>query len=272
LRTPQVRREGRNPARRAGAIVRAAWGGRPHHGYVPEESPRPVYVALGDSISIDDYAGGRGCGGPGLLFANRADDFPQWRGHDLVSDHPDATLALLATDGATTRTLLDVQLPRLAALRLHPTIVTVTIGGNDVLSAYGNTPAARESIREVARALSQALRHLQPAVAAGGRVIVGTVYDPSDGTGDTGSLGLPAWPDAVGVIDELNAALRDVALQHGAAVAEIGRHFHGHGLLAGDPAQALARPANRMLWFCNVIEPNAWGGNGVREALWAAMQ
>lgn len=231
-----------------------------------------MYVALGDSISIDDYSGGPGCGGASLLFANRANDFPLWRGRDLVSRHPDATFALLATDGATTRTLLEVQLPRLAASGAQPTIVTVTIGGNDVLSAYGDTPAARDAIRGVARALARALGELEPVVASGGRMVVGTVYDPSDGTGDAGSLGLPAWPDAVRVITELNEVLRQVATEHGASVAEIGKHFSGHGILAGDPSQPLARPADRRLWFCNVIEPNAWGANGVREAFWAALE
>jgi hypothetical protein len=74
------------------------------------------------------------------------------------------------------------------------------------------------------------------------------------------------------VIGELNDVLRQVAAQHGASVAEIERRFSGHGILAGDPAQPLARPADRRLWFCNVIEPNAWGANGVREAFWAALE
>src|SRR5918993_6010833 len=100
------------------------------------------YVALGDSISIDDYSGGPGRGGASLLYANRDDDFPEWRGRDLLSADPDTQFSLLATDGATTRTLLDVQLPRLAAIPLRPSLVTLTIGGNDLLGAYGDTAAA----------------------------------------------------------------------------------------------------------------------------------
>lgn len=167
------------------------------------------YVALGDSISIDDYAGGRGRGGASLLFRNRDDDFPDWRGRDLCSTDPTTTFALLATDGATTATLLDVQLPRLAALQVAPSLVTLTIGGNDVLSAYGDTAAARRVIEQVQNAVSQALAALLPLLAPAGRVVVGTVYDPSDGTGDAARLGLPAWPEGVAVIAELNAALRE---------------------------------------------------------------
>jgi lysophospholipase L1-like esterase len=146
---------------------------------VPDNASRPVYVALGDSISIDDYSGGPGCGGASLLFANRSDDFPRWRGRDLASGHPDARFALLATDGATTRTMLDVQLPRLAASGAQPTIATVTIGGNDVLSAYGDTPASLDAVRGVARGLTRALGELEPVVAAGGRLVSARCTTPA---------------------------------------------------------------------------------------------
>ena len=232
----------------------------------------PSYVALGDSISIDDYAGGPGRGGASLLLRNRDDDFPDWRGRDLVSADPDASLAMLATDGATTRTLLDAQLPRLFALGVRPELVTLTIGGNDVLGDYGDTAAARRTVAHVATAVSRALTVLGPLLAPGGRVVVGTVYDPSDGTGNAARLGLPPWPDAVDVLAELNRTLRRVASGHGAAVAEIAERFQGHGLLAGDPSRPEPRPGQRDLWFCRVIEPNAWGAGGVREAFWAARE
>ena len=64
------------------------------------DAARPFYVALGDSISIDDYAGGRGRGGASLLFRNRDDDFPDWRGRDLATVNPETDFLLLATDGA----------------------------------------------------------------------------------------------------------------------------------------------------------------------------
>ena len=229
-----------------------------------------VYVALGDSISIDDYAGGPGRGGASLLHRNRDDDFPEWRGRDLVHLDPEARLHLLASDGATTRTLREVQLTRLAGLPQRPTLVSLTIGGNDLLSAYGDTATARQVVAHVRGQVARALDRITASLAPGGRVVVGTVYDPSDGTGDAGRLGLPPWPDAVAVIADLNEALREVAGAGGAAVAEIAQHFAGHGLLAGDATRPEARPAERDLWLCSVIEPNAWGAGGVREAFWAA--
>ena len=230
----------------------------------------PVYVALGDSISIDDYAGGPGRGAASLLLRNRDDDFPDWRGRDLLSLHPGAQLHLLATDGATTRTLADVQLPRLFASAVRPTLVTLTVGGNDLLSAYGDTPAARDVVARVQAAVVRALDAVTAVLAPDGRVVVGTVYDPSDGTGDAAGLGLPPWPEAVAVIGELNEALREAATAGGAGVAEIAGRFLGHGLLAGDASRPEPRPERRELWLCSVIEPNAWGAGGVREAFWAA--
>ncbi|WP_448628452.1 GDSL-type esterase/lipase family protein [Geodermatophilus sp. URMC 64] len=230
-----------------------------------------VYVALGDSISIDDYAGGPGRGGASLLFRNRDEDFPDWRGGDLVSADPAVRFALLATDGATTATVLDRQLPRLAGLGVRPDLVTLTIGGNDLLAAYGDTGAAHRVIAAVRDGVDRALAGIGAHLADGGRVVLGTVYDPSDGTGDTARLGLPPWPEGVAVIGQLNDALREVAAGHGAAVAEIAREFHGHGLLAGDPTRPEPRPEQRDLWFCSLIEPNAWGADGVRRAFWAAL-
>jgi len=84
------------------------------HGPLDEVNrPSAVYVALGDSISIDEYAGGPGRGGASLFARNRDDDFPEWRGRDLATLHPDLRYHLLAIDGGTTQTLLDFQLPQL---------------------------------------------------------------------------------------------------------------------------------------------------------------
>jgi lysophospholipase L1-like esterase len=236
----------------------------------PTSSSPPRYVALGDSISIDEYAGGPGRGGASLLYANRDEDFPGWRGRDLRTLDPGTSFALLATDGATTRTLLDVQLPRLAALP-PPSVVTLTIGGNDLLGAYGDTALALRVVASVADVVERALGRITARLAPSGRVVVGTVYDPSDGTGDAARLGLPPWPDAVAMIAALNEILRATARAGGAAVAEIADTFSGHGLAAGDPTDPSPRPANREQWFCRLIEPNAWGADGVRAAFWDAL-
>ncbi len=74
-----------------------------------------IYCALGDSMSIDEYAGGAGQGAASLL-ATRL-------GH---------TLHLLARDGATSDDVVNLQLDQLAD---PPDLVTLTMGGNDLLTA-----------------------------------------------------------------------------------------------------------------------------------------
>jgi len=244
-------------------------GGRGGGGSGPDGA---LYVALGDSISIDLYAGGPGRGGASLLARNRDEDFPDWRGRDLATRSPGLRLELLAQDGGTTAGLLDLQLPRLARAGRRPDVVTLTVGGNDLLAAYGDTPAALAVVRGVREGVSRALGALRDGLAPEASVAVGTVYDPSDGRGDAAALGLPAWPDAVHLIGELNEVLRAVAREHGARVADVHGAFLGHGLSAGDPRSPQSRPQNRDLWFCSLIEPNAWGASGVRSAFWSALE
>ncbi len=231
-----------------------------------------VYAALGDSISIDDYAGGAGLGGASLFAHNRDDWFPRWRGHDLATLHPGLRHELLDVDGGTTETVLDHQLPLLERSGAAPAVATLTIGGNDLLRSYGDTPRARSVIADVRRRVGQTLRRLRPLMRTpDAPIIVGTVYDPSDGTGDAARVGLPPWPAVVDLLAELNTELASVAAEPGAHLADVHRHFLGHGLRRGNPAQTHPRPADPELWYCNLIEPNAWGADGVRAAFWQAL-
>jgi lysophospholipase L1-like esterase len=231
-----------------------------------------AYFALGDSISIDEYAGGPGRGGASLLARNRDEDFPAWRGRDFTTTRPDLGFRLLATDGGTTGSLLETQLPQLEASGVVPGVVTLTVGGNDVLSAYGDTREALEVVAVVRARVSQALDRLRERMQPGHPIVVGTVYDPSDGTGAAERVGLPPWPDLVAVLAELNTALREVAAAHDARIADIHARFLGHGLRRGHPGQGDARPADHDLWYCHLIEPNAWGADAVRAEFWNALE
>jgi lysophospholipase L1-like esterase len=231
-----------------------------------------VYAALGDSLSIDDYAGGPGCGAASLLWRNRDDDFPAWTGRDLTARDPTARLALLASDGATSATVAVEQLGPLRRLGLTPTLATLTMGGNDLLAAYGDARAAGRAIRTVVDNGRLVLASFRTLMGPEAPIVVATVYDPSDGSGDAGRLGLPPWPEALELLAELNRALRTLAEDHQALVADVHARFLGHGLAAGDPTQLAARPSDRDLWYCDLIEPNAWGASEIRAAFWATLE
>ena len=230
-----------------------------------------MYAALGDSMSIDHYAGGPGRGAASLLWRNRDDDFPAWAGQDLTAHDPVVHLALLASDGATSTTVVGGQLQRLQRLQLIPTLATVTMGGNDLLAAYGSSSAARQAIEQVTDNGQRLLASLRVLMGPMAPIVVATVYDPSDGTGDAVRLGLPVWPEALDLLAELNQALRTLAQEHRALVADVHGRFLGHGLAIGDPAQSDPRPSNRDLWYCGLIEPNAWGASEIRATFWEVL-
>src|SRR5207247_10139759 len=88
-----------------------------------------------------------------------------------------ADLVALTRDGNTTQGVL----ADLARAPAAAEFVTLTAGGNDLL--LGSLP------RAILRRLHQIAQRIQPL---GARVVVNTVYDPSDGDNDVGrrELGL----------------------------------------------------------------------------------
>ncbi|MFC5000026.1 GDSL-type esterase/lipase family protein [Dactylosporangium cerinum] len=217
-----------------------------------------AYYALGDSISIDDYAGGPGLGAASLL----ADDL----GIDLT---------MLARDGATSDDVVRYQLDKVEG---RPALITLTMGGNDLLTTLfapakvGLPPDLDAAHRTVAQVATNYAIALPALTATGARVVLSTVYDPTDGTGDLSWVGLPAWEGGLEVLAALNAMIRDAAARHGAAVADLHAAFLGHGAEAGDVTGAEPRPDNRDLWLCGHIEPNAWGAGAVRDTWRAALR
>jgi hypothetical protein len=61
------------------------------------------------------------------------------------------------------------------------------------------------------------------------------------------------------VLAELNRVLWALAEDHHALVADVHARFLGHDLAAGDPTQPAARPRDRGLWYCGLIEPKRLG-------------
>lgn len=235
------------------------------------DRPR-YYVALGDSMSIDAYAGGPGRGAVSLLYKNRDDDFPEWAGRDLSTRLPGVRLIPLAADGATSAAVRFAQIPRLREMAVRPALATVTFGGNDLLQTFGSDDTARAAHRALWENGHAILGDLRAVLEPGAHLIVGTIYDPTDGTGDLGRLGFVPWPGALDWLARFNETLRALADEHGGLVADIHSRFLGHGIRAGDPTQGDARPANRDLWYCGTIEPNAWGAGGIRAVFYEALE
>jgi hypothetical protein len=167
-----------------------------------------IYLALGDSISIDDYTGVRGGGAPSQLARKLG-------------------LELVGLDGNTTQGVL----ADLAGAPAAADIVTLTAGDKDLLG--GDLP------RAVLRRLHQIAERIQPL---GARVVVNTVYDPSDGDNDVGrrELGLSrlATIELRRRLNAVNRGIPKLARGRGFLLADLEQLFHGHGLASNEPGSS----------------------------------
>ncbi|MHA1580529.1 MAG: SGNH/GDSL hydrolase family protein [Candidatus Freyarchaeota archaeon] len=238
---------------------------------IRSESGRQCYVALGDSMLIDYYAGGPGWGAASLLYKNLDDVYPDWKGKDLSTLYPGIKFHNLTSDGATTSTVLNWQLPRVPTGENQPTIVVITVGGNDLLHNYG-VPEEKgvELSYEMKRNLLKIISYLQdperfPKPA---KIYIGNIYDPSDGMGNLEEEGYSPWPDGLKVLDNWNRRIQEVAKEKGLTLVDIHRHFLGHGVNYDDPSGRYYDPENNTPWLRLVIEPNALGAHEIRKLFW----
>jgi len=237
---------------------------------VTRTPPFQRYVALGDSISIDEYPAldwqeihnlarqEPGLGAASLLYRNDDEAWPEFRAQDLRTLCPGLEFDTLAEDGCRTAGVLDRQLPRLGGGDARPTLVTLTVGGNDLLQLLGSgQPPERAHADDVVRRIEQILDRLGELLPHR-TVLLGTVYDPSDG----GSMimGIPLGPAERAVLDRVNDGIRTLAKSREQVIlADIHAHFHGHGVSAPTP--------ERWYWRHMIIEPSARGASEVRR-LW----
>jgi lysophospholipase L1-like esterase len=239
------------------------------------------YVALGDSMSIDLYpaldagetevsvalewdarAGSVApLGAASLLYRNVDDRYPEFTGRDLISRGPKTVFLNFAEDGATIGDVFGSQLSQLEESE-EATLITLSIGGNDLLSAFSNRPVAslmRGIVRDISEGyefLVESLRRSRP----NSTIVVTTVYDPSDDTRRIPGVFEGAGDLPLEWLHELNDKIRAVAHRTpDSAVADAYRHFQGHGVTAPEP--------DRWYWKRSWIEPNAVGASEIRR-LW----
>jgi lysophospholipase L1-like esterase len=150
-----------------------------------------TYLALGDSMSIDQYTGVKG-GGAVSQFYKRLGE--SWALDDRSAD--------------------------MCRMRYVPTdrqgdVITLTIGGNDLIADVQHyLEGGMESFAEEHLALLQSIRRTNPASL----FIVGTSYAPQS-----------ELPEAMSVaLDAANKAIASNTLAVDAALADIRETFRGH--------------------------------------------
>jgi len=193
------------------------------------------YLALGDSISIDDYTGTPN-GGAASQFAR------------LIEA---AQFQDLTRDGRTTAGVLDAW----NEITLTPNVISLTAGGNDFLQGSWqalNTPTGWGMVSAQPLANLERIADRLPAFAC--PIIVNTIYDPTDGDDSLLSLfGMaPASAkQARAAFNALNNGIRELAARRGFLLSDLEALFHGHGAASPDS------------WIVGQIEPNLAGATAI---------
>lgn len=224
----------------------------PSHGYA-------LYLALGDSLSIDKYAG-HGLGAAALLHHNNDRLWPEFAGRDLVTLNPHCRFENRAQDGHQSS---DVE-AELGGLPEPPgrTLITLTLGGNDLIALFNQGKHDFTPVLARMSAILTRLRSRYPECT----LLLSNVYDPTDGTGQVQS-GHRRFAAALPVMRQFNARLAGL----GATVVDVHGHFQGHGMRYRDSGFEHYHPHDPSAWFCFDIEPNARGSSEIRRLFWEAL-
>jgi lysophospholipase L1-like esterase len=237
--------------------------------------PFTLYVALGDSMSTDHYPT---CdvrevdappdrldplGAAALLYRNDDLRWPELRGQDLTHGSPEVEFLNLAEDGVMIDDVATEELARLGRDSRDPGIlITLTAGGNDLLDALGAGERLDKAVTRIVRRYTDLVDTVRDELLRATLVLT-TVYDPTDGTGRLPGL------DAYGRLplehlDRFNDHVRNMAgATPRAVLADVHRHFLGHGVTAPEP--------ERWYWRRNLIEPSARGASEIRRVWWEAL-
>ena len=200
-------------------------------------------------------------GAASLFYRNDPVYWPDFTSRDLSSQFPKIAFINLTSDGATIGDVFGAQLPELEENE-EPVLVTLTVGGNDLLSAYAGKPSAAimdRAVRDIIEGYRTLVHHVRERFPNAVMMLT-TVYDPTDGTGK-----LPGVLPGVGKVplhylDALNDAIRELASSDDAMIlADAHRHFLGHGVTA--------KARDRWYWRHSIIEPSSEGANEIRR-LW----
>ena len=247
---------------------------------MPHPSLFSHYFAIGDSMSTDLYPAldlgetdvavalerevGAGAiarvGAASLLYENSARHWEEFAGRDLVTLMPGVGFTNLASDGATIGDVFGDQLLELPERDEREVLVTLTVGGGDLLAAFGVHRGRAALMTQIVRDTLEAYDHVVRAILAAlpnATLLLTTAYDPSDGTGR-----IPGVHEGAALpiahLDALNAHVRELAARTpNARVADVWRHFLGHGVTAPE--------GERWYWKRSLVEPNAAGASEVRR-------
>jgi len=238
------------------------------------------YLTLGDGLSADltpaldlkltdisvalerDASSGAvpHVGAGSLLYQNDDDRWHDFIGDDLRTVYGSTQITRIAADGASIGDIFGDQVLPLERSDL-PTLITLTAGAIDLLSALDTKPAPARMdaiIRDAVTGILAIAESLH-GTFSDLTLMLTTLPDPTDGVG--------VFPDArdgeaipATALLQFNRQLRERGgAVPGVIVADAHAAFMGHGLTAPE--------TDRWFWRRNPHEPSALGASGLR-ACW----
>jgi lysophospholipase L1-like esterase len=238
-----------------------------------------LLLGVGDSVTAG-FGASRGHSYFDRLVRNPEDEFEDMRGRSLSRVFPNLQTRNIAVSGSNSLQHLqsiEEKLERQPADLFG--LVVMTSGGNDLIHWYGRSPPkegamygatleqAQPWITNYEHRLEEMIRLLKERFPGGCLILVGDIYDPSDGLGDPESAWMPAWPEVLAVHAAYNDALRRAASRHeGVRVVPIHEEFLGHGNHCRQFWRAQYRSHDPHYWYApNLEDPNDRGYDAIRR-------
>jgi hypothetical protein len=139
-------------------------------------------------------------------------------------------------------------------------LFTLTAGGNDLLDALTVEGGLAELLEEITDRYAELVASLRDEFPAA-TMLLTTVYDPTDGTGLLPDMSERYGRLPIEHLQRFNDQVRRIAGRTpGARLADVHRHFLGHGVSAPPP--------ERWYWRGSLIEPSARGASEIRRVWW----
>jgi lysophospholipase L1-like esterase len=241
---------------------------------------RPVVVVgLGDSVTAG-FGARKGYSYFDRLLSNPSEDDPELKNLNLRTVFPDMRATNLAVSGSISHELIEYQLPGLGVSDTNALgWVVITTGGNDLIHNYGRTPAREQAmfgatweqaqpwIASFEQRLEKIVAEVTRRFPGGCHIFLGTIYDPTDGAGDTERAGLPAWPDGFKIHEAYNSIIRRCAEKHPEVhIVDLHSGFLGHGIHCAQFWTKHYDAHDPHYWYYfNLEDPNERGYDAIRR-------
>lgn len=239
-----------------------------------------LLIGIGDSIT-DGFGAEGGFSYFEKLVKNPTGDCEDMSGKNLSVVFPRLEALNVARSGSTS---LD-HIRQIQGLGQRPQdifgVIVITTGGNDLIHDYGRRPPtegamygatleqAEPWVRNFEKRLGQMIRAINEKFPGGCEIFLGNIYDPTDGSGDTGTrfTGFPAWSDGLSILKAYNTIISRWAEKcENVHLVDIHGLFLGHGIHCKKFWRKHYRWGEPHYWYnLNIEDPSERGYDAIRR-------